>query len=440
MATEAPSWLDVMREITGMLEEPGDADNPTILAMADFIGETFPDMAEYCLEYTHDSIAWCGLTVAYCLAKVGIRPVFGPTDTDRFLWARAWTKFGTPLTKPKLGAIMVFERDGGGHVAFYEGENANNYSIRGGNQGDRVSVINKAKSEFIGAVWPGEPSGKPEVILSKDYLRLKPEYDQLLSTMELTRADEAMTAARKVIKNSARYKEASLATGVPWPFIGVLDLRESDCDPKAALGQGDPWNQVSVNVPRGKGPFKSWADAAVYYIGYDHLTDNVATWDMPMVCWKGEKWNGLGPRNHGIFTGYLWAGTNHYTKGKYVSDGVWNPDTVDKQLGIIAVLYQMNVIDPSNYIGNIDIIPSDDPPPDEPDAAPFTLTGTMWIQSMLNILMPDSEDLLRVDGDYGRNTAAAVRNFQARHGLEVDGDAGELTCAAIDRELSKIKK
>jgi lysozyme family protein len=259
--------------------------------------------------------------------------------------------------------------------------------------------------------------------------------------MELTRPDEAMEAARKVIKNSARYKEASLATGVPWQFIGVLDLRESDCDPRAALGQGDPWNQVSVNVPSGKGPFKSWADAAIYYIGYDHLTANVVRWDMPIVCWKGERWNGLGPRNHGIFTGYLWSGTNHYTKGKYVSDGVWNSETVDKQLGIIAVLYQMNKIDPANYIGDIDIIPSDDPPPDEPDATPFTLTGTMWVQSMLNILMPDDEDLLRVDGDYGRNTTAAVRNFQTRQGnLEVDGDAGELTCAAIDRELSKIKK
>ncbi len=439
--TSLPPWLEAMRDITGMLEEPGSADNQQILAMADFIGDTFPDMAEYCLAYNHDSIAWCGLTVAYCLAVAGIRPVFGPTDTDKFLWARAWTKFGTKLSKPKPGAIMVFERDGGGHVAFYEGENANNYSIRGGNQGDRVSVINKPKADFIAAVWPGEPSKKPEVVLSKDYLRLKPEYDQLLETMKLTRADEAMDAARLVIKNSARYKEASLATGVPWQFIGVLDLRELGCNPSKALGQGDPWNQVSVNVPRGKGPFKSWVDAAIYYIGYDHLTDNVATWDMPMVCWKGERWNGLGYRNHGVFTPYLWAMTNHQQPGRYAGDGNWQPNEWDTQPGIIAVLYQMNVIDPSNYIGDIDIVPSDDPPPVEPDAAPFTLTGTMWIQSMLNILMPDSEDLLRVDGDYGRNTTAAVRNFQARHdGLEVDGEAGDLTCAAIDRELSKIKK
>lgn len=438
--TKTPAWLEVMREITGMLEEPGADDNPKIMAMADFIGDTFPEMMPYCRQYTHDSIAWCGLTVAYCMAKAGIQPVFGPTDSDKFLWARAWTKFGTLLTKPKLGAVMVFVRDGGGHVALYEGENANNYSIRGGNQGDRISVMNKPKSEFIAAVWPGIPAEKPEIILSKDYLRLKPEYDHLLDTVQLTRPDEAMAAARKVIKNSARYKEASIATGVPWPFIGALDLRESDCNPSRALGQGDPWNQVSVNVPRGKGPFKSWVDAAIYYIGYDHLTDNVMTWDMPSVCWKGEKWNGLGPRNHGIFTGYLWAGTNHYTKGKYVSDGVWDPDHVDTQLGIVPVLYQMVMIDQSTFIGSDEIVPSPDPPPVRPDDAPFTLEGTMWIQSMLNILMPDDEDLLRVDGDYGHNTSSAVRNFQARHGLEVDGDAGDLTTAAIDRELKKVKQ
>jgi peptidoglycan hydrolase-like protein with peptidoglycan-binding domain len=160
---------------------------------------------------------------------------------------------------------------------------------------------------------------------------------------------------------------------------------------------------------------------------------------MALVCWKGEKWNGMGPRNRGIFTGYLWSGTNHYTRGKYVSDGVWDANVVDKQLGIISVLYQMNVIDRSNYIGVLDPVDSDDPPPVVPTAAPFTLVGTVWLQSMLNILMPDDEDLLRVDGDYGRNTTAAVRNFQAREGLEIDGDAGELTTARIDLRLSQIK-
>src|SRR4051812_20218794 len=152
--SEAPSWLMTMRGLTGTKEVPGAGDNPAILAMARFIGEQYPEMRDYCDQYTHDEIAWCGLTVAYCMAKSGIRPVFRDGDAGKFLFARAWREFGTALAVPKLGAVMVFRRAGGGHVGLYEGEDANTYSIRGGNQGDSVSVIKKPKSDFLGAFWP----------------------------------------------------------------------------------------------------------------------------------------------------------------------------------------------------------------------------------------------------------------------------------------------
>lgn len=277
-----------------------------------------------------------------------------------------------------------------------------------------------------------------------NFSAIKGEYGRLLSTVRITRENEAATAARKVIRNSGRYKEAGLATGVPWPLIGVLDLRESDCDPLAALGQGDPWNQVSTHVPRGKGPFKSWVAAAVFYLHYDGVEDpSTPPWDMVDVCFEGEKWNGWGYRNKGIFTPYLWAGTNQYTRGKYVADGVYDPGEVDKQLGIIPVLLQMFETDPTITISH-DFNPG--PPPIKPEPAPYTETGTRWIQSRLNILMvaltddPESlEMLLRVDGIYGRRTAAAVRSFQTYVGLEPDGQAGDLTTAAMDAELAKIR-
>ena len=88
--SEAPDWLLTMRSISGLAEQPGVADEPRILAMADEIARIFPDMKSYCDQYNSDSIPWCGLTVAYCMAKAGIRPPFGDTDTDKFLWARSW--------------------------------------------------------------------------------------------------------------------------------------------------------------------------------------------------------------------------------------------------------------------------------------------------------------------------------------------------------------
>ena len=154
MPDTVPPWLATMRTLDGVMEAPGAADNPKILAMRDEIARRFPEMAAYCRGYVHDSIPWCGLAVAYALAANGIRPVYGSTDTQRFLWARAWARFGAPLAEPKPGCVMVFARESGGHVGLYEGEDGKNYRVRGGNQADAVNVTTMPKSAFLAAVWP----------------------------------------------------------------------------------------------------------------------------------------------------------------------------------------------------------------------------------------------------------------------------------------------
>lgn len=132
-----PAHLETMRQIAGTLETPGSADNPVILAWRDEIAQRFPEMAAYCANYTHDSVPWCGLTVAYCMAHNGIRPVFGPADTDKFLWAQAWKQFGTEVAKgqEQLGDVLVLAR----HVTLFNGRMADgSYIGLGGNQSDRV--------------------------------------------------------------------------------------------------------------------------------------------------------------------------------------------------------------------------------------------------------------------------------------------------------------
>jgi uncharacterized protein (TIGR02594 family) len=154
MTDKVPSWLKTMRDITGTLEAPGSADNPVILAWRDEIASRFPDMASYCAEYTHDSIAWCGLTVAYCMAHNGIRPIFGPADTDKFLFAQAWTQFGAAVDDPQLGDVLVFAH----HVTLYDGEDGNFYLGRGGNQSDGVRVSHYAKVDCEAARRPPLPT------------------------------------------------------------------------------------------------------------------------------------------------------------------------------------------------------------------------------------------------------------------------------------------
>ena len=162
-ASATPEWLTVMRSMTGLLESPGDADNPKILAMRDTIALAYPEMATYCNEYQHDDTPWCGLAAAYAMTMAGIRPVFGPTDTDRFYWAQAWDdpSFGTLLDDPVLGCVVVLKRSGGGHVTFYESTSGSNYMCRGGNQSDSVNLSPQSISNVIALVWPNEAGPVP---------------------------------------------------------------------------------------------------------------------------------------------------------------------------------------------------------------------------------------------------------------------------------------
>jgi uncharacterized protein (TIGR02594 family) len=83
------------------------------------------------------SVPWSGLFFAACLAEDGIP---APPIAVR---AKAWASWGANLAAQRLapGAVLVFDRAGGGHVGFYVGEDLSSYHVLGGNQGDRVSIM-----------------------------------------------------------------------------------------------------------------------------------------------------------------------------------------------------------------------------------------------------------------------------------------------------------
>jgi len=147
-----------MRAITG-LSEYENGSNPKIEAMAAYIGRKFPEQAEYASIYDDDSIAWCGVCTAFCLAactKEGISGPFGPTDTDKWMWAQSFAsdpgfvKLGSPVP----GTIVVMTREGGGHVTMFEEWDDNgNLRCRGGNQSNCVNVSTYDPSTVIGYMW-----------------------------------------------------------------------------------------------------------------------------------------------------------------------------------------------------------------------------------------------------------------------------------------------
>lgn len=136
-----PRLLTVALSLYGTAEKPGPGNNPSILQWAKAVG-----LAK---AYKADSVAWCGLFMAYAALQAGWQPPLNP------LLARNWQNFGMPSEVPMLGDVLVFWRGKPsgpqGHVGIYVGEDAGAYHVLGGNQADRVSIKRIAKSRLLQA-------------------------------------------------------------------------------------------------------------------------------------------------------------------------------------------------------------------------------------------------------------------------------------------------
>jgi lysozyme family protein len=163
------------------------------------------------------------------------------------------------------------------------------------------------------------------------------------------------TVARRLVASSAkaRYREVAAKTGVPWAVVAVIHERECSQDWRGSIAQGDPWDCVSVHVPAGRGPFKSWEEAAidalVYCVPYAARNRD---WSIGGALTKLEEYNGLGYAARKLPSPYIWSGTDQYTAGKYVRDGIYDPNAVDRQLGCAGLLLAMMVLDPSITFAN----------------------------------------------------------------------------------------
>lgn len=148
--------------------------------------------------------------------------------------------------------------------------------------------------------------------------------------------------ASRLVEAKGRYVTVETQTNVPWPIIAVIHERESSQSWAASLAQGDPWNRVSIHVPRGRGPFKCWEDAAIDALKVcPPYASNWDDWSIGGALTLLEEYNGLGYAAHGMPSPYVWASTNQYVRGKYVADGHFDPFAIDHQLGCAALLMRM---------------------------------------------------------------------------------------------------
>ena len=178
---------------------------------------------------------------------------------------------------------------------------------------------------------------------------LRKEYVELYTSAKInpSKAGTMTWYANKIQKNQAKYIAVATATKVPWYLIAAIHHLESSGDFSTHLHNGDPLSAKTYHVPAGRpktheAPF-TWEESAIDALGYDGAT-GIKVWDLATTLWFAEMYNGSGYRvGAGQKTTppkrspYLWSFTQHYIKGRYVKDGVFDVEAVSGQAGVVAI-------------------------------------------------------------------------------------------------------
>lgn len=139
MSNNEMTWISEARRYIGLKEIHGVQNNPQILAWWKAIKRG---------GIQDDETPWCAAFVGGCLEAAGIK-------STRFERARSYENWGVKLNKPIAGCVVVFQREGGGHVGFVVGrDKADNLLVLGGNQGDAVNIKAFSRARVVAYRWP----------------------------------------------------------------------------------------------------------------------------------------------------------------------------------------------------------------------------------------------------------------------------------------------
>lgn len=146
-----PKYLALARSHLGLKELTGNNDHPLILSW----------WIRLNAKWLYNQ-AWCGLFVGHCFDS------FEHAIPKAFYRAKAWLDWGERLDKPCLGCVVIFDRQGGGHVGFPIGINhAGSLRVLGANQKNQVSVATFDTKRVLGYRMPfGIPTRTPLPIVS----------------------------------------------------------------------------------------------------------------------------------------------------------------------------------------------------------------------------------------------------------------------------------
>jgi lysozyme family protein len=240
----------------------------------------------------------------------------------------------------------------------------------------------------------------------------KSNYEKLFASciIKENKYPEIDKIAAKMVLSKTRYQSVGDPLNIPWYVIAIIHCMEANLRFDTHLHNGDPLTKRTVQVPAGRpktgNPPFTWEESAKDALIYDKL-NLWNDWSIAGILYKLELFNGLGYYKQGINSPYLWSYSNHYSKGKYVQDGRYDPNAISKQCGAAVLLRRMS----EQHLISL---------PDPHILEKILLQGskTMYFSGSvtneakeLQMLLNSAGSILRVDGKAGERTSTEYFKF-----------------------------
>ena len=309
---------------------------------------------------------------------------------------------------------------------------------------------------------PSIPRKPSDYVSAFETIKLRPEFVEM--------ADVAVDILAHP-DSARRYRAVERETGVPWWFVAILHTMETSGNFTRHLHNGDPLNAPTLREPAGRPanwrPGMRWEESAADALtGGDHKLDTFDDWSLGKALERMERWNGLGYRNRGLMSPYLWSGSEYYEKGKFVEDGKFDPEFPSRQVGGGVLSKRLNdrgflsISDSRKAISSLAPAALGTEDLDAIDFSPFPhaqaeIAFPLAANSAIRI-GAGGENVQRVqewcclhsipttiDGDFGGGTEGSVKRFQNRNSLaatgEVDRETWLLLTLPMRRALAPLE-
>jgi len=230
--------------------------------------------------------------------------------------------------------------------------------------------------------------------------------------------------------NRARYEAVAARAGVPAQLVAAIHWRESTGNFNTYLHQGDRLGRPAVHVPRDIPVFHEWDEAAVHALNMkstlrEAMNITQHTTELAALATYAEYYNGLGYHYRGKPSPYVFSGTDQYSRGKFVRDGVYSSVTRDRQLGVMTMIQYIR----AKEGGDVNL-PGAGPAAGDAVTLRRGAEGDA-VERLQAALQETGHYTGAIDGDFGWGTWRAVRGYQRDRGLGVDGVAGPSTWDAL---------